>query len=65
MDFAILQLNAPAGWPLVEGWYVNAEEAIECAQRLNAVSTDGRVFRAVSSDRFGVWRSLTGESLYA
>lgn len=68
MSYAILEIK-PSGEEIGESfvaeWADNAEDAIERASELNETTTpSGRFYRAVESQTNGLWRSLTGQSLY-
>ena len=68
MSFAILEIKPSgeeSGDHFVVEWAETAEAAIERATELNETTTSsGRFYRAVFSQTNGLWRSLTGESLY-
>ena len=68
MSFAILEIKpsgVEVGDSFVVEWADTADGAVERAAELNACTTpSGRFYRAVESQTNGIWRSLTGESLY-
>ena len=64
VEYASLHILAD-GRSQVAAWYATAAEAIKGTFALNAAATDGGFYRAVSTEQYGYFTSLTSETLYA